>query len=242
MIGRRPNRSESAPIMGAQRNCMSEYVAPITPTYRPANVVLPPTNSFTSSGSTGIMMPIPRMSRNRVIRIKASAARGLSWTVVTATPSKVLRPSEHGCRFQESLAICVRLEEIWKFPRHILTSWPPHRIVGLALPVRLVDEGTCAKMAGEDAGSTRPFEMPWRNRYPLVGVKGAILCRCCPPVFRTLTRRHARCEYLCGCGILPQYVGALRRRHTVFDLFFALRYCRLRISKGRDPGLGVTLS
>ena len=121
-------------MIGAQRNCINEYVAAMIPTYRPAMAVLPPANSLINSGSTGTTMPMPTMSINKVIRMNASADRGLSSEGVTIAPSKKRRLSEQVHGPQGSRVFWTRLEKTREIPRRILPSRQVHRIVGQAFP------------------------------------------------------------------------------------------------------------
>jgi hypothetical protein len=73
--GRPPNRSDNAPWIGEQKNCMKAQAVPINPWRTAACAVSPEKNSSTSFGSTGMMMPSDNMSRNTVTRMKSAAAR-----------------------------------------------------------------------------------------------------------------------------------------------------------------------
>src|SRR5579859_1875796 len=74
MTGRRPKRSESAPRIGAQKNCMTEYSATSSPKTNDASLMAPPSMLWTSLGRIGMTRPMPRMSMNRVIRTNTTLA------------------------------------------------------------------------------------------------------------------------------------------------------------------------
>src|SRR2546428_470610 len=72
--GRRPKRSDNAPSNGPNRNCISAQVVPNRPKTSAPLAVSPPTKLTTSPGSTGIMMPNPRVSKRTVANMNARAA------------------------------------------------------------------------------------------------------------------------------------------------------------------------
>src|SRR5438552_4741049 len=72
--GRRPKRSDNAPSNGANRNCISAQVVPNRPKISAPLAGSPPTKLTTSPGSTGIMMPDPRVCKRTVGKMNARAA------------------------------------------------------------------------------------------------------------------------------------------------------------------------
>src|SRR3546814_19951752 len=73
ITGRRPCWSDSEPITGEARNCISAHRATNTPLMMPARA-LEPVNCSISVGSTGMTMPIDRTSNIAVPRKNAIAA------------------------------------------------------------------------------------------------------------------------------------------------------------------------
>ncbi len=75
MIGRRPNRSDSAPRVGENRNWPSAQTVPNRPTISAARTVSLSRNERIRRGSTGMIMPSASMSSITVTKTKATAAR-----------------------------------------------------------------------------------------------------------------------------------------------------------------------
>jgi glutathione peroxidase len=75
MIGRRPNRSDSAPSTGDARNCITAQDVPKTPITSAARAVSPPSNCSMSFGSTGMITPSASMSSITVMKMNVTAAR-----------------------------------------------------------------------------------------------------------------------------------------------------------------------
>src|SRR5690606_32487702 len=73
ITGRRPGWSDSEPITGEARNCISAHSATHTPLIMPARA-LEPVNCSISVGRTGMTMPIDRTSSIAVTRMNAIAA------------------------------------------------------------------------------------------------------------------------------------------------------------------------
>src|SRR5690606_13135539 len=73
ITGRRPCWSDSEPMTGEARNCISAHRATNTPLMMPARA-LEPVNCSMSVGSTGMTMPIERTSSIAVTRMNAIAA------------------------------------------------------------------------------------------------------------------------------------------------------------------------
>ena len=74
ITGRRPKRSDNAPWIGALKNCTIANAVPKRPTQYAADEVLPPTNSSTRCGNTGMMTPNASTSISTVMKMKTSAA------------------------------------------------------------------------------------------------------------------------------------------------------------------------
>src|SRR3546814_13089769 len=73
ITGRRPFWSDSEPITGEARNCISAHRATNTPLMMPARA-LEPVNCSISVGRTGMTLPIDRTSSIAVTRMNAIAA------------------------------------------------------------------------------------------------------------------------------------------------------------------------
>lgn len=73
ITGRRPNRSDSDPMTGEQRNCIPAHSATNSPFHIPAALPEPDSVS-TSCGSTGMTIPIDITSSSAVTNMKAIAA------------------------------------------------------------------------------------------------------------------------------------------------------------------------
>ena len=69
ITGRLPNLSLNPPMTGANRNCMLAYTKVNMPPYLDASLMLPPISSLINLGVTGIMMPNPMQSINRVMNM-----------------------------------------------------------------------------------------------------------------------------------------------------------------------------
>src|ERR1051326_3690033 len=74
MTGRRPNRSDSAPSTGENRNCISAQTVANSPTNSEARAVSPARKLSISFGKTGITMPSASMSSSTVTKTNAKAA------------------------------------------------------------------------------------------------------------------------------------------------------------------------
>src|SRR6185437_9423250 len=75
MTVRRPKRSESAPWIGEQTNCISMNSVPKPLDHTAALAMLPPISSTIRCGSTGMMMPNASMSIITVTKTNRIAAR-----------------------------------------------------------------------------------------------------------------------------------------------------------------------
>src|ERR1043165_7466215 len=99
ITGRRPKRSESAPIIGENANCISAQAVPKIPRISAVPAASPPRKPATSVGSTGTTMPIASMSSRTVMKMNAKAAwpgctTACPFTVSGAAASPLLlRPS-----------------------------------------------------------------------------------------------------------------------------------------------------
>src|SRR5215470_2488979 len=74
MIGRRPNRSDHAPRIGENRNCIAFQTNRRYPVRSDARPKSPPSNCRIRSGSTGAMMPNASMSNATMTRMKTKVA------------------------------------------------------------------------------------------------------------------------------------------------------------------------
>src|SRR3569832_376935 len=73
ITGRRPTLSDSAPMIGWQKNCVTAQVVPDTPTHQPA-LAMDPVKLVIRAGHTGMTRPRPMTSSNTVIITKPKAA------------------------------------------------------------------------------------------------------------------------------------------------------------------------
>src|SRR6266568_8870933 len=73
MTGRRPNRSDHAPRMGENRNCIAFQTNKRYPVRSEARPKSPPSNWRMRSGSTGAMIPNAIISNATMTRIKRNA-------------------------------------------------------------------------------------------------------------------------------------------------------------------------
>src|SRR4051812_9162963 len=73
--GRRPKRSDNAPVMGEHKNCMRAHAVPKTPSTYAARAGSPPSNCSTSFGSTGMIKPNDNMSISTTTNTNPKAAR-----------------------------------------------------------------------------------------------------------------------------------------------------------------------
>src|SRR5215472_4764277 len=74
MMGRRPNRSDHAPRIGENRNCIAFQTNKRYPVRSDARPKSPPSNWRIRSGSTGAMIPNATMSNATITRMKMKAA------------------------------------------------------------------------------------------------------------------------------------------------------------------------
>ena len=75
MIGRRPNRSDSAPWIGEATNCMPAKAMARKPMISAVEAAWPTPRVLTSFGSAGKITPSAAESSSTVIRMKRVAVR-----------------------------------------------------------------------------------------------------------------------------------------------------------------------
>src|SRR5512140_2224411 len=74
MTGRRPKRSDSAPMTGEKKNCMNAHMVASRPNHSAARAVSPCRKPSISLGSTGSTTPSDSTSSTTVMKMKTIAA------------------------------------------------------------------------------------------------------------------------------------------------------------------------
>ena len=158
ITGRRPNRSDSEPCTGENRNCMSAQTEPNQPYTSAASAWLPSTKSITRRGRIGTIMPSASMSSSTVTRNKdeCSLARWRDAVSVIAFSLRVprtgwpSRAASDGSAFRAGGTVAQAVDEI--------------TLVGLRHGVGAGAENHKARRAGLGLRDVVELETPARNR------------------------------------------------------------------------------